>query len=156
MKNLIPTALMIALSASPVFALSCIQPDAARMFTQAAESDKSFVILHGTFDFAARPEVTTDNPRAENYLTKFKGLLLTGNGFTDSVEAPVTVNTTCVASWCGKMSPDKPYLAFVEQVGRQLTLNVGPCPDSALQKPTDAMLKQIVACAKGDDCTPEG
>ena len=143
---------MVAMTTSPLFALSCVEPDAARFYQDAANSEKSFVILNGEFSFAARPEVTTENPRAENFLTKFKGLLLTGNGFSDEVEVPITVNTTCAASWCGKMVPGR-YLAFVEQSGRQLTLNVGPCPLRAFQNPIDDFVDQIVSCAKGEDCT---
>jgi hypothetical protein len=155
MKQIIPSALVLSLVASQAMALSCVQPDAARSFETAANSDKTFVILSGTFEFAARPEVTTDNPRAENYLSKFSGLLLTGVGFTDQVAAPVTINTSCAASWCGTMKPGTPYLAFVEQTETRLTLNVGPCPEMALQNPTQEVLDKVVACAQGKDCKPE-
>ena len=155
MKKILLPALALCVAASQAAALSCVAPDAVRSFQTAANSDKTFVILNGTFEFAARPEVTTDNPRAENYLTKFKGLLLTNNGFTDEVEVPITVNTSCAANWCGSMTPGTPYLAFVEQDETRLTLNVGPCLDMALQDPSVEMLDSIVSCAKGQDCTPK-
>lgn len=144
---------ILTLTTAQAFALSCVSVDMAHLYKRAADSEKTFVVLKGEFDFAPRPK-RNGTPVAENYLSTFSGTLLTANGFTKEVSARVTVNTSCMASWCGQVMPNTPYLAFVEQSGTQLTLNVGPCPQNALRAPTSDQLKQIVNCASGLDCEP--
>ncbi|MEP5760888.1 MAG: hypothetical protein ABJ327_16565 [Litoreibacter sp.] len=151
MHILIKSTVALTLMINQASALSCTAIDMASSYAKVAESSTSYVILSGTFKFATRPEAG-ETPREEKFLTQFSGKLLTSDGFTDEVAGPVTIHTTCQASWCGKMTPDTPYLAFVEQDQTRLNLMVGPCPQTAFFEPTQEMLDEIVACAQGGDC----
>ena len=155
MHRLKYSALALALSASQATALSCLTPDAARTFQEVSASETTYVVLHGSFFFAERPERSIDDPpRVENFLTQFRGKLLTGRGFTDDVQVPITVNTTCSASWCGTFEPGVPYAAFVEQNTQRLTLFVDPCNTLVFKAPSNEVLDQITACATGGTCVP--
>jgi len=157
MNIFIKTAIALSLTASQAAALSCLAPDVARGYNQIAASDKTYVVLNGTFSFAARPDRGDETrPKTQSFASKFSGSYLTDNGFTEEIsDVLIMINSNCAASWCGQITPDTPYIAFVEQNGRQLTLQAEACPTFAFQDPTPEMIDQVEGCAAGKSCTPE-
>lgn len=157
MNIFIKSAVALSLTVSQAAALSCARPDIARDFQRIATSDKTYVVLNGTFSFATRPpREDKQGPQTQSYAAIFNGKLLTGNGFTDDVaEVLVTINSNCSASWCGDITPDARYIAFVEQDGQKLTLQAEACPTYAFFEPTPETVEQIEACAAGGDCRPK-
>jgi hypothetical protein len=156
MNIIAKSALALIATVSQAAALSCLAPDMARDFQRIAASDKSYVVLNGTFTFAARPARGDETrPETQSFASKFTGQLLTGGGFTDDIaDVLITINSNCAASWCGEIVPDANYIAFVEQDGRKLTLQAEACPAYAFREPTAEMVKQIENCAAGKSCTP--
>jgi hypothetical protein len=154
MNIIAKSAFALIATVSQAAALSCLAPDMARDFQRIAASEKSYVVLNGTFSFASRP-ARGDDPRPEmqSFASKFNGKLLTGNGFTDEIaDVLITINSNCTASWCGEITPDATYIAFVEQDGKKLTLQAEACPAYAFHEPTEEMVKQIENCAAGKSC----
>jgi len=145
----------LSLAAGQASALSCIRPDVAAAFNYVAEADDSFVVLRGTFDFppSQLPDPAAP-PLAKKIQATFKGNLLTAGGFTDEVEAPVTLALTCSGPWCGRISPNTDYIAYVLQLESELILDVGPCYQFAFPNPTDELVARVEQCAAGGDCTP--
>ncbi len=149
------TTLCLTLAAGPALALSCQRPDAAQSFQKAAASSDSYVILNGQFQFKTAPE-QPDGKVVKQTMTpsRFEGLLLTGQGFSDEVVADVAVELSCLGQWCGQIKPDIDYLAFVVQTEDTLTFKIDPCYWSAFESPSQEMLATVETCAKGGACAP--
>lgn len=156
MKLITKTAFILMLSAGQALALSCLAPDPARDFQRIAASETTYVVVKGVFEFAARPERPTEqNPQTQSFAAKFSGRLLTGAGFTDDIaDVLVTINSNCAGQWCGSVDPGVPYLAFIEQDGRNLTLQAKACPFNHFRDPGEATIKVIEYCAAGKTCEP--
>jgi len=154
-KHMSLALIALSVAAGQASALSCIRPDVAAAFNYVAEADDSFVVLRGSFDFPTDqlPDPAAP-PVAKSIKSTFSGDLLTGDGFTDAVEAPVTLALTCAGPWCGRISPNTDYIAYVLQTDTQLILDVGPCYQFAFPNPTDETVALVEQCAAGGDCTP--
>lgn len=150
-------AIALTVTTSQAAALSCLTPDVVRGFNQIAASEKTYVVLHGSFAFSSRPSREGEQrPETQSFGSQFTGKLLTGNGFTDDVtNVLVNINSNCAASWCGEITPNADYIAFVEQDGRRLTLQAEACPTFAFFEPTPEMISQIETCAAGGNCKPK-
>jgi len=150
-------ALIIATSASPATALSCLRPDIASSFDRAAQAEESYVILHGQFDFdggAMAGATMTDNNRTDDPASLpaiFTGQMLTPDGFSDVPDQMVTLQSTCAGPWCGGMGPGV-KLAFVQQIGSDLILYLGACGGNAFDDPTPADLDLVTSCLRGVGC----
>jgi len=157
MHMIFKSALAVILSTAQAAALSCIAPDIARTYLDVAASEKTYVVVHGTFSFAKRPDRDPGDltPEGEVFGSIFRGKLLTGVGFSEQVEAEVKINTTCAASWCGGFEPDTRYVAFIEQEGRNLNLLVDPCYRYVMKEPAPEVIATITACASGRECSPK-
>ncbi|WP_298294714.1 hypothetical protein [uncultured Litoreibacter sp.] len=153
MKNIILAATLVAVSASQASALSCIRPDVATAFKDASDSDRNYVVLKGTFEFT--PPAKTDKPQAETVDSQFRGRLLTGGGFTQTVSAPVEIDMTCAGEWCAQVDPNVEYIAFVENIDNErLIFEVGPCYGFAFKEPAQEAVKRLENCAQGGACEP--
>ena len=149
-------ATAFAFAAGPASALSCLPTHPVAAFNAVAEAKESFVILHGEFDFDVKKVPNVNAPPLEVQIpTQFKGKLLTGQGFTDDVEVPITLTLKCAGPWCARVSPKTDYLAYVLQTVDELIFNVDPCYAFAFANPEDKYIEAIEQCAAGGDCTPE-
>lgn len=155
-KHITYAATALSLLAGPATALSCQAPNAVAAYNFVAEAEESFVILRGEFDFDPKKVPDVNGPAVPVSLaTAFKGKLLTGDGFTDEVEVPVTLTLGCIGPWCARVSPKTDYMAFVLQTDDRLIFRVEPCYQFAFANPSDEAIAQIEQCAAGGDCTPE-
>lgn len=149
------------LVAGQAAALSCIRPDLARSFNEAAASDKTYVVLFGTFDFNLRdlPQVDWDRQQdvqPDNPIrARFTGDSLSRKGFVPSSIRRVTINAQCFGPWCSSIATDTPYLAFVEKNGNAYTLAVSPCGGRAFGNPGQAQLDLVTTCFQGGPCLEE-
>ena len=155
-------ALLLAfVAASPVDALSCIPADIARSYQQAAESEKQYIVVLGTFTFNARklPKVDWDNqqdtPQDTFIQTQFSGTSLTRNGFTNAFSSPVTLNAKCFGPWCSSLVSKAKTLAFVEKTSDGYLVTTNPCGGFVFQNPRKDQINQTVACHQGKRCDPQ-
>lgn len=155
-------ALLLALlGAGQAAALSCLRPDLARSFNQATASEKTYVVLYGTFDFDLRklPQVDWDRQqdvKPDNPIrARFTGHSLSRQGFVPSSIKRMTLNAQCFGPWCSALAPDTPYLAFVEKIGDRYTLAISPCGGFAFANPTQDQLDQVTTCFQGSPCAEE-
>ena len=155
-KFLTIAATAFALAAGPASALSCLPTHPVAAFNAVAEADQSFFVLHGEFEFDVKkvPDVNAP-PLAVTIPTLFKGKLLTGDGFTDDIEVPVTLLLDCAGPWCARMSPKTDYLAYVLKTEDELIFNVDPCYAFAFSNPEAKYIAAVEQCAAGGDCTPQ-
>jgi len=155
-KHITLAVAALAVAAGPASALSCLPTHPVAAFNVVAEADQSFVVLHGEFNFDVKKVPDVNAPPIEVTIqTQFKGTLLTGAGFTDEVDVPVTLVLGCSGPWCARVSPKTDYLAYVLQQDDQLIFSVDPCYAFAFSNPEDQYIKAIEQCAAGGDCTPQ-
>ncbi|WP_158269979.1 hypothetical protein [Litoreibacter ponti] len=147
-------ALALSLGASQAAALSCLRPDPVAAFKTVAEADQTFFIVNGqfAFDTAGIPDPFKGPPQEVAVDATFRGKLLTSEGFTEDVQAPVTINLDCAGPWCARMSPNTDYMAFVLRTDTGLIFNVDPCYSFAFPNPKADAIKAVEQCAAGGEC----
>ncbi len=143
------------------FALSCIPPDVASTYREAADSPDRYMIVVGTLKFDDRKLPKTDHSagaetRPDNPVpARLKGLALTRSGFTHPYDAQITLNAQCIASWCAGAASGIEYLAFVNLDKPKPKVAINPCGGHAFPQPTADMKKQVIQCRNGGFCEPE-
>ena len=153
MKRILLAFTLAASTANQGLALSCLKPDVANAFAEASASERSYVVLKGSFAFEPLPEL--DTPAVRTVEATFSGRLLTSAGFTKQVSAPLTITLECEASWCARLEPDTPYISFVENHNdEELIYNVSPCYGFTFSEPDQEQIKRLENCAQGGACLP--
>ena len=155
--------LPLALSAfaSPALALSCLPPDVARSYNEAASAEQAYVVVHGTltFDETRLPDIDMNHqdqtPPNVDIPARLTGKSLSRAGFKTDFDRPITLRAVCFGPWCGRAVSGTDHLAFVEMTDSGYALTVTPCGGYEFPDPTKAMLKKVVGCFSGKPCTPE-
>lgn len=141
----------------PAFALSCMAPDIARDFQQAAQSDDTYIIVKGDlfFDESDLPDrVDQRTSRARDSVDLegwLAGFSLTKDGFTKRFERDVILRVSCLGPWCGGTVKAE-HLAFLKQEDRQWVLQINPCPGMTYASPTVEQEQKALACFRGESC----
>lgn len=155
----VAAALLIAL-AQPALALSCMAPDIARDYTRAAQSEDVYIVVKGDlfFDEAALPDRVDQRGTGQQDTQDIEGWLagrsLTQDGFTKPFERDVILRVSCLGPWCGG-TVKGPHLTFLKQEDRDWVMEIGPCPGMTYVAPTAAQEQEVLACFRGDGCTPK-
>lgn len=155
---MIRLATALTLLATPVSALSCLPPDAQRLYTQAAESDAPFAIAIGRLwpeEPIAVPVIPEDGsaPARKEITTRVRmtGHLLDARDFATPFETEIDVRVTCLSIWCGAPVTDRDILAALRLTEDTPELEIGPCGGNAM--PLDgADLDALLDCHRSGDC----
>ncbi|WP_286910575.1 hypothetical protein [Roseovarius sp.] len=145
--------------ASPALALSCLPHDVTDSYTQVAEAEASYVVVHGrlVFDETKLPKVDMTNqaatPASTRILALISGKSLSKQGFERRFEAPISLDIECAGPWCAGAKSGIDYLAFlrVEPDG-SYALALNPCGGQGFGEPSQDQLDQILACHTGGPC----
>lgn len=151
-------AATITVLATPAVSLSCLRPDVARSYKQAAEAEESYLVVHGTltFDETELPEaVGNESPPGTRIRAQMAGKALSQSGFDHPFDRQITLDVRCFGPWCGGAASGIPYLAFVERGEDGYTLTVDPCGSLGFPEPTEDMLRQVKTCFDGGKCGPK-
>lgn len=156
---MIRLAALLICAAGQASALSCRPHAVQDAYQQAAASDQSYVVIHGTlgFDPALLPATSTDPmfiPESALIPARIVGQVLTDHGFQGQVATDLTFQVRCFATWCGSGQTGVPYLAFIRQDADGAVLETNPCGGFAFANPSPAQLRAIETCHAGGDCTP--
>lgn len=149
---------VLVMAGGPALALSCLRPDVARTYSQAAASETSYIVVVGelTFDERRLPRGDGAQQDRRNAVipARMDGVSLSKAGFTTPFSRTITLEVACFGPWCGGAKSGVPYLAFLEKRGGRYVLVADPCGSSAFAKPTKAQVQQVERCAGGLDCGP--
>ena len=94
-------ALAFSTLATPLWALSCLAPDAVFTFQDIKKSDDSYYFVKGTVTLTEPANAPTPmHPKNSEAFTKARvtGQGLTPSGFDASFDEPVTIRATCAGS----------------------------------------------------------
>ncbi|SPF79247.1 hypothetical protein ALP8811_03186 [Aliiroseovarius pelagivivens] len=159
MRNLF-AALFLALP-GPALALSCMPYNAIAAFQDAAKSDDSYVVVHGTlsFDESKLPKVDWQNQedvKPDNFLSgRIDGQSLTRAGFTAQFVHDIDINVQCAGPWCSGLTNGAKYLVYLKRDDGNYLLETNPCGGFAFQDPDAATLSKVTACLQGKRCDPD-
>ena len=144
------------LAAGQASALSCMRPDAVTSYQSAAGAEESYVVLWGDFTFEAteQPEVEDINAPepAPAVVAGFEGRSIDAGGFGTEFTAPVTLEPSCLAAWCGGFPEPGTGLAFARIVEDRLVIDLGPCGGWFFQDPAPEDIARVEACNAGGAC----
>lgn len=146
------------LAAMPVHALSCLRPDAVRLYTEARDSTDPFAIVRGVIHAdgpLTLPERDADGQfrsgaEAINQV-RMIGERLGSDGFTTPFDETIALKIACVAVWCGNPQLDTPIIAALDVTDHGLMLWIGPCGVRAMPA-SDADVARVVACHQTGQC----
>ncbi len=157
MKTLLLSLALSAL-AQPVLALSCLRPDVARSFNEAAAAKESYVIVQGrlTFDTSRLPKTDLgaqeEIPPHVDIAARLTGMSLSKQGFTSDFDHPVTLRVQCFGPWCGGAASGAQYLSFLEKTDTGYMLTVTPCGGFGFAEPSREILETVSACFQNGRC----
>lgn len=155
---MIRLAAALALLATPAGALSCLPPDALRLYTQAAESEEVFAIVIGRLSPEtpiAIPAIPQDgSPPASKQATtrvRMSGLSLGAEEFSAPFDLDIDVRVACLSIWCGAPVTDREILAALRLTDGVPELDVDPCGGNAM--PLEQVdLDPLLRCHRSGDC----
>lgn len=141
------------LAAEPAHSLSCLRPDAVRVFEKARDAVARFYIVKGRITFLEPPNAP---PRGSKLpaLTRARidGLALNRTGFTTGFSRNVTISATCLGPWCGSLEKLSETSIFAVMVsGSELTLAIGPCGGDRVAW-TQSGEDRLMDCYLNGDC----
>ncbi len=147
--------------AHPVSALSCLRPDVAQMYLDAASSDRVYSVLLGelSFDESLLPRgVRAGEAEGDPgpIAARFSGRFLGQGGFVQATELPIVIEPSCSGPWCGGLPANVEALLFVYQRSGSLILEVPACGDWHFHVPSAQDVARVEACHAGGPCAPVG
>jgi len=147
----IATALIIA--GSPVLALSCLRPDAVRIYEMARDAEEIYYFVKGRVDLtetAREPDPNSETPALTS--ARIAGTALNSHGFGTAFDQEITIEAHCLASWCGSAEELTGELfAALRVEGEQLVLRVGPCGGDLVQWDKGAE-RRLLECHRSGLC----
>ena len=150
-------ALLAALASGPVHALSCLPPDIARDYKQAAASEDTFVVVAGTlrFDEERLPDPDLDQmekPPQTDIPARLSGRSLGPEGFERPFDRAITLRILCFGPWCGGAATKTDYLTFLKRDGQGYVMTIDPCGWGSYPDPSPDVLERVHRCFTGGAC----
>lgn len=140
-------------------ALSCARPDPIMTFKELAAAPENYFVLYGEmkFDEALLPPGVSALPTAvpDPIPAQFRGKGLTRRGFTSDYISPVTLDVSCLGSWCGSARSGGDAIYFVEAKEPPVTMRAEPCGGRIFADPSQDVLDMLVSCMQGGPCSPQ-
>jgi len=127
-RRIVIVAALITAS-SPVLALSCLPPDAVRLYEMARDAEEAYYFVKGRIDLTERAREPKPNSEIPALTAgRITGTALTSYEFGTAFDQAITIEAYCLASWCGSAEGLTGELfAAVRVEGEKLILRVDAC-----------------------------
>ncbi len=150
-------AIALTAIAGPALSLSCMRPDAVRLYDQARDSEDLYVAVRGRINLtepANAPLPDSDTPAITQ--ATLSGVVLTTHGFGAKFDREIEIAATCLGPWCGSAEEFEGELLAVLKVGEDntYTLAAGPCGGGAVVWSKDGE-RRLLACHRDGECVSE-
>lgn len=144
------------LAAGPATALSCLRPDAVRLFQQARDAEAAYYIVRGRVSLLEAPNLPERGSTTAAFTrSRIDGKALTASGFRAPFSGNVTIEVTCVGPWCGGLDGlDGELIMAIEANGDKLVLRIGPCGGDQVRWDKVGE-ERLLRCYRTGDCRPE-
>ena len=149
-------ALALMTAATPALSLSCMRPDAVRMYEYARDSEDVFYVIKGrvtpTKPYTI-PVSQNGKDASADTLVRISGVGLGRTAFSTPVEIGATVRLSCLSVWCARPPSEDEHLMIIKKMGEELTLGIGPCGGATIPWTIDAE-KRLLECHQTNNCKP--
>lgn len=146
--------LAVITAAGPAAALSCLRPDAVRMFEYARDSADIYYVIKGRLTALgpyAIPSSENGKDNSADTPVQITGSGLSSQGFSVPVDISATLRLNCLAVWCASPPADEELLMIVKKAEDALILEVGPCGGTAVNWDKDAE-ERLLKCHMSKVC----
>lgn len=150
-KTLLAT--ILALVATNADALSCLRPDAVRLFEMVRDAEESYYLVKGRISLLETANAPDpESGKAALTRARVSGHALGQSGFATPFEQEITLQTTCLGIWCGSAEDGTGELIMgLELTATGPVLNVGPCGgDQVTWDPSGE--DRLLACYRNGVC----
>jgi len=149
---MIRLVVLFAVLASPVHALSCVRPDAVRLFEAVRKGPEPYVLIRGRLSVDG-PVALPDPDRKEPARTvvRVEGMGLNRQGFAAPVSRDVVLELNCVSVWCAFPPRDGELIMALRVEGDMRVLAVDACGGGVVPWAEDQE-RRLLECASGGDC----
>lgn len=148
-------------TADAALALSCMKPDAVRLYTQARDSSDLYAIVIGQLQPDAEIAIPEPNPGGSGELelskttrVRMSGHVLGESGFARMFDREVDVRVTCLSIWCGAPVLGKDVLAALRVTGGVPVLEIGPCGGLTMEA-DQVGIDRLITCHQTGECAVE-
>ena len=138
----------------PAAALSCLQPNIAEAFNRFDAAPESYAIAVGRVSVpkSGIPGYREGKPRRAS--GQFVGRYLGRFGLGVEVRQKISVQTQCVAHWCGGFpGGDQVMIMFLRLGKGARVLDMPACPSGGFVPETPKALELMQRCLKRGRCT---
>lgn len=145
---------MFSVLGAQVQALSCLRPNTAKTFNFYQEAPDSYRLFVGTVKMTgAIPKYVEGKSRTAKAIAS--GRFVGRSGLTKSHILNVTVQTQCVASWCGGFpgAMDKDVIMYIKQSPKGDVIDIDACPGGFGQVATNARVDLLQKCLRKGKCS---
>ena len=152
---MIRLALLLALIAGQVQALSCMRPDVSSTYKTVDASEDIYRVMRGSlsFDASLMPDSYVEQfNQLEPVPATFQGMTLATDGFTKPITTDLTLIPNCAGPWCGTASPSHDVIVFARYSTTGFQVEVDACPWFTFFNPTDEMVEALISCANDQVC----
>ncbi|MCP5076108.1 MAG: hypothetical protein GY947_22790 [Rhodobacteraceae bacterium] len=153
MKRFATILMSLVLVGSQVQALSCRRPNLARSFNWYQESEDGYQLAVGSIsEIDPVSAYVTGKPRSTGAV--FKGQFFGLAGLGTEKQVPITITTTCLASWCGNFPElDIRSLVFLKASDSGPVLEIPPCPGGIFGHPSPRRIDILLSCLRQGKCS---
>lgn len=143
------TLLAAILFPAQAAALSCMPLNAAISLDRMMAQDQPARLAIGV-TVLNDPTLPTRDGEASY---RFTGRILTGTGWREIADMPVTAQITCVGYWCGGPPPAGTSLYLLEEAEAGHVLHLRPCHEQVYPEPDPAQLEALTRCLENGRCS---
>lgn len=139
-------------------ALSCLPHSVDHAIYDVAISEEGYVAAVGTlrFDEERLPVVDMqrqqDTPPLTPIPARISGKALTKKGFTQALNASLTLEVACFGPWCASPPSGKKALVFLKKTEAGYTLQTNPCGGMIFYDPDQTALDKVKQCYLNGHC----
>lgn len=148
-------AFLVLLTAQPALALSCLRPDAVRLYEMARDSESVFVMVRGRAEVTGPAiDLVPNNTQDQTATTTavVSGTMLTSHAFGRDFEREITLEVSCLGPWCGGTDGlDREQFMAIQITDSDLVLRLGPCGGDVVNWDRDGE-RRMLACHRGGTC----
>ncbi len=146
-------ALSLTLLATTAQALSCLRPDAVRLFEQARDAEDAFYVVKGRVFFLETPNLPVKGSEVPTETrARIEGQGLTPSGFNVSFDREVIVEMNCLGPWCpAPEGLEGQLIMAIRSAEDRLSLRLGPCGGDQVLWDEDGE-SRVLSCYRDGIC----
>ncbi|MDD9921872.1 MAG: hypothetical protein OXQ92_06280 [Boseongicola sp.] len=146
-------AVLTISAAQSAIALSCLRPDAVRLFEYVRDADEPFYMVRGRIEITGPvSEPIQNSDKRAPTPARLVGIALGKDSFSSPFDRAVTIEAYCLGPWCGSAETEDVEMFFgVEIRDDELFVRIGPCGGDVVRWDRDGE-RRLLNCYRDGQC----